>query len=154
MSRAETTELTVLCLLEQDGNILLQDRVKADWRGFALPGGHIEPGESIVSAVVREMQEETGLTVLDPVLCGVKQFPRVGESYEAGRYLVFLFRATRFSGTLRSSDEGQMHWIRADKLQEVNLVDDLEEMLRVMRAEDLSEFQYIVNGGVWNVVTK
>ena len=133
MSRTETTELTVLCLLEQDGKILLQDRVKSDWRGFALPGGHIEPGESIVDAVIREMQEETGLTVLDPVLCGVKQFPLDGADYKNGRYLVFLFRATRFSGSLTSSEEGKMHWIPADELSRVNLVDDLPAMLQVMR---------------------
>ena len=75
MKRTEEVELTVLCLLEKDNKILLQNRVKDDWRGFTMPGGHIEPGESIVDAVVREMKEETGLTVLNPKLCGVKQFP-------------------------------------------------------------------------------
>ena len=84
----EKVELTVLCLVHRDGWYLLQDRVKEDWRGYALPGGHIEPGESIVDAVIREMKEESGLTVLHPRLCGVKQFP-----IEGGRYLVFLFEA-------------------------------------------------------------
>ena len=40
----EKVELTVLCLVHRDGWYLLQDRVKEDWRGYALPGGHIEPG--------------------------------------------------------------------------------------------------------------
>ena len=87
----EKVELTVLCLVHRDGWYLLQDRVKEDWRGYALPGGHIEPGESIVDAVIREMKEESGLTVLHPRLCGVKQFP-----IEGGRYLVFLFEAHEF----------------------------------------------------------
>ena len=154
MPRTETTELTVLCLLTQDGKILLQDRVKPDWRGFALPGGHIESGESIVSAVVREMREETGLLVENPTLCGVKQFPLDGADYKNGRYLVFLFRADRFSGSLRSSDEGQMHWIPADELHRVNLVDDLRELLQVMQSDSLSEFQYLVEDGTWNVVIR
>lgn len=55
MKRTEEVELTVLCLVEKDNKFLLQNRVKDDWRGFAMPGGHIEPGESIIDAVVQEM---------------------------------------------------------------------------------------------------
>ena len=75
MNKTENTELTVLCLLEENDRILLQNRVKKDWQGYTLPGGHVEAGESFVDAVIREMKEETGLTILDPRLVGVKQFP-------------------------------------------------------------------------------
>ena len=145
----EKVELTVLCLVHRDGWYLLQDRVKEDWRGYALPGGHIEPGESIVDAVIREMKEESGLTVLHPRLCGVKQFP-----IEGGRYLVFLFEAHEFEGELCSSEEGQMHWLRREELASVPLVPDLAELLRVMLDESLTEFQYVVEGGDWQVITK
>ncbi len=149
MERREWTEMTVLCLIEREGEYLLQDRVKKDWKGYTLPGGHVEPGESIVDAVVREMQEETGLTVENPRLCGVKQFP-----IEGGRYLVFLFRASRFRGELRSSEEGQMHWVKREVLGTVNLVEDFDALLRVMLDENLSEFQYVVEGEDWDVVLK
>lgn len=98
MRRTENAELTVLCLLQSEEAYLLQDRVKEDWKGYTLPGGHIEAGESIVDAVIREMQEETGLTILNPRLCGVKQFPIKG-----GRYIVFLFCADQYEGELCSS---------------------------------------------------
>lgn len=147
MSKTEPCELTVLCLLRRGNEILLQNRVKKDWRGYALPGGHIEPGESIVAAVIREMREETGLTVPDPRLCGVKQFPSGG-----GRYLVFLFTAESFTGDLRSSDEGKMEWVPRDRLSDYPCVDDLEELLRVMERPELSEFQYTVEDEKWNVL--
>lgn len=149
MKRTETVELTTLCLIRDGSRILLQNRVKADWAGYALPGGHVEPGESIVESVIREMKEETGLTIAAPKLCGVKQFP-----IPNGRYLVFLFLADQFSGTLRSSEEGKMEWIERSRLTEYSTVSDLEELLQVMEREDLTEFQYLVSGDEWTAVLR
>lgn len=150
MNRTEKVELTVLCLVHKGDAYLLQNRTKNDhWNGYALPGGHIERGESIVDAVVREMKEETGLTILNPKLCGVKQFP-----IEAGRYLVFLFCADEFEGELTSSEEGTMHWIRKEELSGVNTVADFNELLQVMLDENLNEFQYVIEGDEWKVVMK
>lgn len=149
MGHTEKIELTVLCLVRRGNDILLQDRVKADWRGYALPGGHVEPGESIVGAVVREMQEETGLTVLDPRLCGVKQFP-----VDTGRYLVLLFACDRYEGELSSSEEGKMEWVPRDRLGEYPCVEHLEELIAVMESDGLSEFQYVLRDGDWIPVLK
>lgn len=154
MKRTENVELTVLCLIRKGNEYLLQDRVKKDWKGFTLPGGHVEPGESIVDAVVREMKEETGLTVEHPKLCGVKQFPLKGDGDETGRYLVFLFVADKFSGEVISSEEGAMHWVKIEDLPKVNLVNDFTELLEVMLDENLSEFQYVVKDGKWKVMQK
>lgn len=146
MGKRETIELTILCLIHRGEELLLQNRVKADWRGYTVPGGHVEPGESIVDAVVREMREETGLTVYNPRLCGVKQFP-----IEGGRYLVLLFETETFSGTLRSSAEGEMTWIQRKDLPDYETVDDLEALLDVMLQPELTEFQYLVRDGDWSV---
>ena len=45
-TRTENVELTVLCLIQDGNRILLQNRVKEDWKGYTLPGGHVETGES------------------------------------------------------------------------------------------------------------
>ena len=149
MGRTENVELTVLCLIEDGNKILLQNRVKKEWHGYTLPGGHVEPGESFVDAVIREMKEETGLTIIDPKLVGVKQFP-----IENGRYVVMLFKAAKWSGDLLSSDEGEMEWIEYGKLSAVNTVDDLEELLKVINSPELTEFQYLVTGDMWKVSLK
>ena len=149
MSRCEQTELTTLCLIYQDDKILLQNRVKKDWQGWTLPGGHIEPGESIVDAVVREMQEETGLTIKNPELRGVKQFP-----IEEGRYIVFLFRADEFEGELISSEEGRMQWFSRSELPSLPTVDDFSELLSVIDSDRLTEFLYVPDGSRWNVLLK
>ena len=149
MQRNEPIELTVLCLIRRGDEVLLQNRVKADWRGYALPGGHVEPGESVVEAVIREMREETGLTVRHPRLCGVKQFPG-----EQGRYLVLLFTADEFAGELTSSEEGEMRWVRRAELGSLPTVADLQLLIDVMEDPDRTEFQYLVEGERWLPVVR
>lgn len=149
MSRSENVELAVLCLITDGDRMLLQNRVKKDWQGYTLPGGHVEPEESFVDAVVREMKEETGLDIKNPRLVGVKQFP-----IKEGRYVVFLFKTTDYSGTVVSSDEGRMEWVESSRLPEINTVDDFAALLRVMNDPALTEFQYLVDGETWTVSIK
>ena len=149
MSRTENVELTVLCLITDGDRMLLQNRVKEDWRGYTLPGGHVEPGESFVDAVKREMKEETGLEILHPRLVGVKQFP-----IREGRYVVLLFKTEEFSGEVISSEEGKMEWIGKEQLGSIDTVDDFDALLRVMNDPELTEFQYLVDGDRWDAVIR
>lgn len=149
MKRTENVELTTLCMVTDGDRILLQNRVKKDWQGFTFPGGHVEHGESFVDAVIREMKEETGLTVISPKLAGIKQFP-----IEGGRYIVLLFKATQYEGELHSSEEGKMEWIERSRLSQIKTVDDFAELLKVMDDPDLTEFQYLVNGDDWTISIK
>lgn len=144
IDRTERCELTVLCLVRNGSRVLLQNRVKSNWRGWTLPGGHVEPGESITDAVIREMREETGLTVTNPRLCGVKHFP-----IDGGRYIVFLYAADSFTGELRSSEEGEMQWIERAALDSLPCVKDFHDHLRVIEDASLSEFEYVRRDGEW-----
>ena len=147
MGRTENAEFTVLCLIEDGSRVLLQDRVKADWKGYTLPGGHVEKGESFVEAVIREMKEETGLDIFEPKLVGVKQFP-----IDGGRYIVMLYKATKFSGEVVSSEEGRMEWVEYSRLSEISTVADFEELLEVMNSDKLSEFRYRIENGEWKAL--
>ena len=143
MSRATSTILTNLCLIEDTSTnkVVLQyrspERYKK-WSGYAFPGGHIEEGESIAESVIREVYEETGLTITAPKLVAVKDW----EPDEGGRYIVFCYKATRFSGQLRSSEEGEVSWVEKDQLEKLDLSYDMLPLLEVMEDTDLSEFYY------------
>lgn len=68
------TELCNMCMVSDSlGRVLVQDRLPKPtnpWSGLTFPGGHVEPGETVVASVIREVREETGLTVSDLRSCG------------------------------------------------------------------------------------
>ena len=68
--------------------------------------------------------------------------------------MFFLFRANHFEGRLVSSEEGKMHWILKEELNEVNLVEYFDELLKVMLNDSFNEFQYVVEDGQWIPVLK
>ena len=147
--KPESVELTVLCLIQDKNRVLLQNRIKEDWKGYTFPGGHVEAGESFVDAVIREMKEETGLTVISPKMVGIKQFP-----IKDGRYIVLLFKADKFTGEVVSSDEGEMEWVDCDRLDEVNTVEDFHDLLKVINDPELTEFQYVIEDDRWITILK
>ena len=69
MSRKQLVTLTNMCMIEdQDENVVVQirDPKRYSWSGAAFPGGHIEKGENFSDSVIREVFEETGLTISNP----------------------------------------------------------------------------------------
>ncbi|WP_192835338.1 8-oxo-dGTP diphosphatase [Streptococcus parasanguinis] len=143
MSRETSTILTNLCLIEDcsTNKVVLQyrspERYKK-WSGYAFPGGHIEEGESLAESVIREIYEETSLTIANPKLVAVKDW----EPDEGGRYIVFCYKATEFTGQLRSSEEGEVSWVAMDQLEKLDLSYDMLPLLEVMEDPDLSEYYY------------
>ena len=137
LDRTERVELTTAVMLtDSHGRMLVQNRVKTDWTGIFFPGGHVEPGESFIQAAVREMKEETGLTVSGLKVCGLKQFPLD----EGGRYIVLFFKADQFTGELKDSEEGHMLWVCPEELTNYPLSGQFMETLRVFQEDDINEF--------------
>lgn len=148
MAREEQAVFTNLCMVcDGNGNILVQDRRDPDYPGICFPGGHVEPGEAFTDSVIREVYEETGLTIENPQLCGVKQF----RTKSGARYVVFFYKANCFSGELRSSEEGEVFWIPRAKLSNYQTVSDFLDMVRVFEEDALNEFIYCQEGDAWHV---
>lgn len=147
MSRAESAIFTVLCMLyDENGNILVQDRTDPNWPGICFPGGHVEKGESFTQAAIREVLEETGLTMEDATLCGIKQF----QTEHDERYVVFFYKATKWHGTLSGSQEGEVKWIPRSEINRYKTVSDFADMLKVFENSHTSEFYYFQQDGKWN----
>ena len=129
-------ELMNVCLLRDDANrMLVQDRTDPSWPVLCFPGGHVEIGETCADAVVREMQEETGLTVKNLHLCGLRQF----YNREGIRYIVMLFRAKGYEGQLHSSREGEVFWVNESELDGLDWCNSIPETLAIFRDENLNE---------------
>ena len=149
MARMEEVELTNMCMVcDGKGNVLVQNK-KGDrtWHGWNFPGGHVEQGEFVTPSVVREIREETGLTIENPKLCGIKEFQK---EQDGKRFIVFLYAASRFSGELRASDEGDVFWYPLSELKRSKkLADGFSEMLPVFTSDEISEVFYTNN---WDTV--
>lgn len=105
---------TTLCYIEKSGKYLMLHRVKKEndanrdkWIGI---GGKFEDKESPEDCVLREVKEETGLTLTDYSYRGIVTF--VSDIYPT-EYM-HLFKATGFSGDLKTCDEGVLEWVDKD----------------------------------------
>lgn len=144
----EQAVFTNMCMIYDDnGNILVQDRLNKNWAGITFPGGHVEKGESFVESTIREVKEETGLTISNLKLCGIKQF----QTYDDERYVVLFYKTNCFEGEIKSSEEGEVFWIRADEIDNYKLANDFKKMYEVFTSDDLSEFYYLRNNNVWDL---
>ena len=146
MSCSHPIELTNMCMLTRaDGKVLVQNRRDPNWGGLTFPGGHVEPGESLVDSVIREMQEETSLTIRSPKLVGSKSWMQK----DGSRYLVLLYTATEYEGELHSSDEGDIAWMTIDEMRAGKMVEGMELYFRVYLDRDVNEIWYERDADGW-----
>ena len=114
--------LTVGCvLLDEQGRVLLMQR--SDNGCWALPGGGVEPGESVAEALTREVAEETGLQVRPLRLVGVYSSPHRLVRYADGNEfqpVALTFRCELVGGTPRPTDEAlAVAWFSVDALPDL-----------------------------------
>lgn len=146
MSREIATTLTNMCMIYDDqGRVLVQDKVSNDWWGITFPGGHVRPEESIVDSTIREIKEETGLDITDLEICGIKDWT----NEDGSRYVVFLYKTNKFSGQLQSSDEGEVYWVDLEELKHLKLASSMDIMLEVFLRNDVSEHFFFQENGEW-----
>lgn len=145
MSRERKAELTNMCMIHSGDKILVQNRPQTKgWPGIVMPGGHVEQGESLTQSVIREVFEETGLTISNPKLCGVKDW----QNDDGSCYMVFLFHAYQFSGELKPSEEGEVFWTEPSALSGMNLASGMEETFEIFFRDDISELFYDENNEI------
>ena len=111
---------TTLCYIQKDDCYLLlyrnkkpNDMNEGKWLGV---GGHVEPGETVDEAAIREINEEAGLKVNSIKCVGEVLF--VNDDYEE---MMYIYKSTDFSGELIECDEGTLHWVSIDKVLDLNL---------------------------------
>ena len=146
MNRRETLEFVNICMVYDGEKVLVQDRVSPDWPGITFPGGHVEHGGIFYRCSYQRSQEETGLTIFNPQLCGIKNW----YDDKDFRYVVLLYKTKHYSGVLQSSDEGKVWWEDFKNLSHLKLAtSDMSDMLRVFLEDGLSEFFYYKDGDDW-----
>ena len=135
MARTEIVTLTNMCMICDGTRVLVQNRKDPDWPGITFPGEHVEKGEAFTDAVIREVFEETGLTIASPKLCGIKDWTED----DGSRYMVLLYKTDRFSGTLKSSDEGEVFFTSIDSLRDMPLSPNFDKYLEVFLSDKYTE---------------
>lgn len=148
MDRYTKIELTNMCLIYDENRVLVQEKqgLKEQYRGgLVFPGGHVEANESLLDSVIREIKEETGLTIHHPQPCGYKDW-----ILEDGtRYLVLLYKTNQFEGELKSSTEGKVFWLDRREIDSANLIWNMRELLQIFETDDFSEFFFQMQNGTY-----
>ena len=136
--------LATLCYVKKNSKTLMLHRVKkahdvhqGKWNGL---GGKFEPGETPEECVIREVKEESGLTISSPRFKGVITFP--GFDGERDWY-VFVFVARRFRGRMIDSDEGRLAWVEDRRLLELPLWEGDRVFLPWLEEERFFSAQFI-----------
>lgn len=141
-------QLATLCYVINKDKTLMLHRIKkkndvheGKWNGL---GGKFESGETPQECAIREVKEESGLLIKDPMMHGFITFPMFDGKKD---WYVFLFTAKEFSGELIDSHEGKLEWIDNKKLLELNLWEGDRIFIPWLLQEKFFSAKFIYNNG-------
>lgn len=141
-------ELATLCYVRKNEKTLMIHRIKKEndmhrgkWNGL---GGKLKPGETPEECVVREVREECGLLIKNPLLKGLLTFPAF-DGFDD--WYVFVFVATEFEGELTDSEEGDLQWISDSELSELNLWEGDRIFLRWLDRKEVFSAKFLYEDG-------
>ena len=124
-------KLTTMCMIYKDnGEFLVQDRIKNDWPGITFPGGKVEKDELITESCIREIKEETGLTISNLECMSYIEWNTIEENV---RHLCILFRTKDFEGKLTDSIEGNNFFIKEEDLKNYKLSYDFMSIYNICK---------------------
>ncbi|MGE5159263.1 MAG: NUDIX hydrolase [Gemmatimonas sp.] len=128
-ARPQHPQLAVSAAIFRDGKVLLVRRARSPAKGFySLPGGRVEFGESLHTALMREVAEETGLTIEIVALAGWREV--LPSNAGSGHYLIMSFAAHWRQGEPRLNEElDDFKWLPPTALGDLRLTGGLIEVL-------------------------
>jgi len=142
------TILATLCYVRYDSQTLMLHRVKkandmheGKYNGL---GGKFLPGETPEACAIREVQEESGLTMIEPKLKGFIDFPRFDGVND---WYVFIFTADKFTGEMIESDEGNLEWVPTDKLLDLHLWEGDKIFLKWLANDSFFSAKFVYENG-------
>lgn len=142
MNRKTSVELTNMCMIyDNQGNVLVEEKLVHNSKGLIFPGGHVESNESVADSMIREIQEETGLTISSLQFCGIKDWIE----FDGSRYMVFLYKTNTYSGNIQSSSEGEIFWIPLKELKKKETLWHLDMMLEIFEGTGVTELYFDMN---------
>ena len=136
-----------MCMIyePQGSRVLVQDKIPdGGWGGITFPGGHVEPGESFVDSVIREVREETGLTVSQLEYAGVIHY------YNPEKQIQWIWFSLQELSLRRPAGgwhrEGQVFWVNWDQLPSMALAPNMDKYLQVFSGQALEAFALYGDG--------
>lgn len=130
------SNLTTLCYIEKEDSYLMMHRVKKEndinkdkWIGV---GGHFEADETPEECLLREVEEETGLTLTSWKLRGVITF--ICDRWQT-EYM-FLYTADGYEGELTDCDEGNLEWVRKEDVYDLPIWEGDKVFFRLLEERD------------------